>query len=337
MSGLANLQFTNPLSHMDKANLEGMAGLLGMWANNEQRNAQVQQQQAIENNQYKNIQDAIAMRQAQALDNPADIDVLRRGKLGQALTQDATGRFDQGVLPGRIATTNAENKTKLSTAQLQDMVHQLDIAASALETPSPLGVNVIEDEGLRNKVAKEVQRSGRSPKEIVQAMSNSVKSALANSPHFMEQANLKAIEGTNQLNNTALHNQGAMERQGAADAAAMSRLNTEIGAGKYANRGKVGALTSIQQLIKTGRYESAAVGLHLMATMEEDPVKAAAYEKDAAKFEQMEKDKQAIKATGKPDIGGMGVPVVEAPPPRLGNTQVNKDSRPPLGSFDRKK
>lgn len=210
MPGLANLQFRDPLSRMDSANLEGMAGLLGMWANNEQRNAQTQQAQAIENNSYQNIQDAIATRQAQALDNPADIDILRRGKLGQALSQDATGRYDQGVLPGRIATANAENKTKLSAAQLEDMVHQLDIATSILEVNGPASLAAIQDEGLRNKIAQEKERTGKSPLQIVQAMSNAVKSALANSPKFMADANIKAIEGNNQMNVKALDNQGAL-------------------------------------------------------------------------------------------------------------------------------
>lgn len=337
MPGLANLQFRDPLSRMDSANLEGMAGLLGMWANNEQRNAQTQQAQAIENNSYQNIQDAIATRQAQALDNPADIDILRRGKLGQALSQDATGKYDQGVLPGRIATANAENKTKLSTAQLEDMVHQLDIATSALETPSPLGVNVIEDEGLRNKVAKEVQRSGRSPKEIVQAMSNSVKSALSNSPKFMADANLEAIKGNNSLANTSLANQGRLAVQKAADAAAASRQDKDISAGKYANKGKGAALDSIQQLIKNGRYESGAQGLHLMSIMEEDPVLAAKYEAEAKKFEQMELDKQAAKAAGKIDLGAAsGLPVIKPPPPRLGTQQENKPDNSATKVYDEK-
>lgn len=249
MPGLANLQFRDPLSRMDSANLEGMAGLLGMWANNEQRNAQTQQAQAIENNSYQNIQDAIATRQAQALDNPADIDILRRGKLGQALSQDATGKYDQGVLPGRIATTNAENKTKLTSAQLEDMIHQLDIAASALDTPSPLGVNVIENEGLRNKVAKEMQRSGRSPKDIVQAMANSVKSAISNSPKFMADANIKAIEGANKMNEQALQNKGAMERAVMSEKRADERANRSEEAATV--RANVALLQNLQSESKT--------------------------------------------------------------------------------------
>lgn len=212
MQNLANLEYGDPFKHLDKDQNFAMGGLYGLWGAQEQENRLAQQQKALQNIDYQNTQDSLLAAQAAAMNNPADIDVIRRGKLGQALSQDATGRFDQGVLPGKIATTNAENKTKLTSAQLEDMIHQLDIAASALETPSPLGVNVIEDEGLRNKVAKEVQRSGRSPKEIVQAMSNSVKSALANSPHFMEQANLKAIEGTNKMNEIGLQNKGALER-----------------------------------------------------------------------------------------------------------------------------
>ena len=216
------------------------------------------------------------------------------------------------------------------------MVHQLDIATSALESGGPQGIASIPDESLRTKVAQISQQTGKNPLQVVQAMSNAVKSALANSPKFISDANLEAIKINGKMNEQALQNKGNLERQGAADTAAMSRLNTEINAGKYANRGKVGALSSIQQLIKTGRYESAAVGLHLMATIEEDPVKAAEYEKEAARFEQMEKDKQAIKATGKPDVGGMGVPVIQPPPPRLGNQQSDESGNSKTKVYDEK-
>lgn len=212
MQNLANLEYGDPFKHLDKDQNFAMGGLYGLWGAQEQENRLAQQQKALQNIDYQNTQDSLLAAQAAAMNNPADIDVIRRGKLGQALSQDATGRYDQGVLPGRIATANAENKTKLSAAQLQDMVHQLDIAASALDTPSPLGVNVIENEDLRNKVVKEMQRSGRSPKEIVQAMANSVKSAISNSPKFMADANIKAIEGANKMNEQALQNQGAMAR-----------------------------------------------------------------------------------------------------------------------------
>lgn len=239
MPNLANLEYGDPFKHLDKDQNFAMGGLYGLWGAQEQENRLAQQQKALQNIDYQNTQDSLLAAQAAAMNNPADIDVLRRGKLGQALSQDATGRYDQGVLPGRIATANAENKTKLSAAQLEDMVHQLNIATSTLEVNGPAGLAAIQDEGLRNKVAQEKERTGKSPLQIVQAMSNAVKSALANSPKFMSDANLEAIKINGRMNEQALQNQGEMAktvysenrqdtRQDKSDAASTVRANVAL-------------------------------------------------------------------------------------------------------------
>lgn len=207
MSGLANLQFGPAQQNL--ANSPTMGPLFALWADQEQKNRMQQQSQAIQNNEYQNIQDALAAHQAQAMDNPNDIDVIRRGKLGEAFSKEATGKYDQGTVQSRIDTTLAENKNKISTAQTEQMMHEIDKATAAMQTNPQLGISAIPDPDLRKKVA-ELSQKGMHPMQVLQKFSDHLKSNLANSPKFMADANLKTIEGNNKMNEQALQNQGAL-------------------------------------------------------------------------------------------------------------------------------
>jgi len=267
------------------------------------------------------------------MDNPKWLKQKLAGEIGQGQSLAAGGKVDEATADSKIKAKIAEHLSSASKSQVEQELSQVQQTslglAKLIAAGEATGYSGMQFEYGANEIAKQMGADPQMIQQFLKAnpegrstMLKALKASADKTLTYTPQVMQKMAE---QEQNNKTHGQYITEPQNAShervaagnNATTLKSMQMQIDAGRFEKKGQ---LTMIEQLIKTGKYESAATGLSLLAMQEQDPVAKQQLLQQASMYEQMAKEKAAAGAVkpSTPDIAAIAkVPGQTQTPSRI--------------------
>ncbi len=297
----------------------------------------------LQQSQLGNVIKSIEAERASADFNDPRMEALRQqGIMGKDQSASAAGQLAMGTLNTGIAAGNSKNRASGSEDENKTLLNGLQRVSTDLDALLQGGgqYGPASYQNILRQMPPEFQQIGSKMqpqqfKGFIDMVTDKFKSTLADSPAVRG----KITEQNNQYENQEVIHGGDRDSRlqvGREQNASQERIAAMRAAQAAAKNSQ---LSYIQQAVKKGNYQAAAVAFSVMAMNEPDETLKAQYTQQAAMYEQM--DKQA-RAAGAVKPNAIDFPAVAQLPgqqqsPSLigGQGGAQPGARPPIGSFNR--
>lgn len=210
--------------------------------------------------------------QARQQSTPEMLAAFMRGKQGEYGQQEAAGKLKMGTVESDILAGNSKNKGSVFDQQSSDFLKGADMFLASGNNPFALAQSGVPPELIQQYT--QLHKTGQLG-TVVKQMKKRLADSIASRSKMAEAR--AADEGNITVAGMNIKAQKDLEQM-------------RIDAGKYK---KADSISWVNSLIKNGNYERASVALGMLAFQADTPEEKQKYIEEAAKYEQMAKEKAA--------------------------------------------